>query len=64
MREGIYLDHTPKSDSDHLTGFVVHFCKGLQVSPFTHCTMPFIQAHAKARNVDGPIYIVTPNPKP
>ncbi len=60
MREGIYLNEEPKSEGDPLTGFVI-FTRHhrLQVSTFTRCTLPHIKQHAKARFVDGPIFIAT-----
>lgn len=60
MREGIYLNHAPKSDNDRLTGFVIHYHKGLQVTTFADCTLPFIKEHAKVRHADDAVYIVTP----
>ncbi len=64
MREGIYINEQPKSESDLLTGFVVFFDSGLKVSPFSSCTFDFIKAHAKARGVDGPVYVTTQTPNP
>lgn len=59
MREGIYIDG-PVEDGCSYTGFVVHFYGGdYKVSPFTHCTMPFILERAKARRVDGPVYVTS-----
>lgn len=60
MREGIYLNEEPKSESDPLTGFVIFMRHHrLQVSAFTRCTLPHIKQHAKARSVDGPIFTAT-----
>ena len=64
MREGIYVDGRVWDDRTLLTGFVVHSqqwrpnVSGLQIAPFTSCAMPFIRERAKARGVEGPVFVV------
>ena len=57
MREGIYIQST---GNGKYTGFVVYYLRGLQVEPFTRCSMPHIVDMAAGRwLVDPMVYNVT-----
>jgi len=58
MREGIYVNHQDWKTKP-CDGFVIFFRGGYQVAAFTDCTWPFIEPHAAALGVSGPVFVCT-----